>query len=217
METLIFWGFGILFALVGAGRRLLKSCLLLWNVVFSAYLAVWSFPLVNSWGTFLPKSIHAWQPVMVLVAEFLALWFLLYSISEKIEGDNAPDYNFPALVDKLGGVFCNGLAGLTLATFLLFTFAASPFHGSISILNGKATAEKAKSSLLTMTSVVNQLSFQPAPGKKESELTVQLLAAPLGLLPEQKKAENENKKDATEKPEAPASSTAQTPDTSTAK
>ena len=163
MENLILWGVPVIGGLIGLGSRLFKSYLVLLNLAFAAYLALWSEGLLSSLYR-VPGSAGPYKSAITMLFCAILAWVLLKKLTEQLMPDER-EFAFPPILNKLGGGLCGFLAGMVAINFIAFVFCTTPQKTLAADIVSVPALEKASSgNLVSLSRIIDDLSFQGSTG-----------------------------------------------------
>ncbi len=162
MESLMFWGIPLLFALLGLKRQLFRSWLAFWHMLFALYLGFWSADALAPYMTgALPPNFQSCSVIAAFAAVFLVVWLTLFFTARALCREHEDGFSFPKSIDRLGGALCGFGTGMVLVTFSSSLLVLSPVRnqtgGTVDI---EIVKERAVSNLWKLTGLVNNLTFQ---------------------------------------------------------
>lgn len=159
MENLILWGVPVIGGLIGLGARLFKSYLTLLNLIFAAYLALWSEGLLSSLYR-VPGSAAPYKSAATMLFCAILVWVLLKKLTEQLKPDER-EFAFPPILNKFGGGLCGFLAGMVAVNFVAFVFCTTPQKTLAADIVSVPALEKASTgNLISLSRIIDDLSFQ---------------------------------------------------------
>lgn len=159
MENLVLWGIPVLGGLIGLSTRLYRSYTSLLNFGFAIYLALWTENLVS--GLYrLPGSANSYKAAVTMLFCAILFWVLLLKLTEQLMPEEKA-FEFPALLDKLGGALCGFLTGMVLINFAAFLLCTTPQKTAAgAFVSLPALESSSVRTLVSFSRTVDRLSFQ---------------------------------------------------------
>ncbi len=160
----------VLFGFIGSGKGLLKAWILFLCAVFSIYPAVWGLPEISAQLNFFPKEAEPYKNLILILAVWILLEVIFHHLVSKYLSD--PEvYEFPALLNKIGGILFGALAGLLFLGVCALAIATSPLSGKIPSLTREDFVQISGTVIPKLTASVDRFSMQSSSTEKEKFLT----------------------------------------------
>lgn len=165
MEKMLILIAAVVFGFIGSGQRLLKSWILFLCAAFSIYTAVWGLSFLSAQITFLPKESEPYKNLILIAAAWIVMEMIFHSIVSKNFTD-LDNYEFPSLVDRLGGIFFGVLSGILFLGVISLAVATSPLCEKIPSISRNDLVEISGKVIPKLTSGIDGFSFQTANPEK---------------------------------------------------
>lgn len=157
METLVFWAFPVLAALIGLNRPALAGWRGFVCAAAALYLGVWIAPLWVGLLDFLPSEAEPYRFGAALLITSGVVFTLLFCAARAIMGDD-DDFKFPTVAEKIFNVVCHAGFGIALAALLFTVCCTTPLRTFIR-KNGDGFERWAASTVLKASAVGDALTF----------------------------------------------------------
>ncbi len=159
-STLLIWIGCIIGAVIGLKSSLFNTLIFMWKLVFGLYLSIWSYDFVSGLIRSMPAVLVPWKSLLIIAVIFCIVVGGLTALVKNILKDREPDFEFPSMVNYIGGIFCGGVSGALVTIILMLIYALTPFNNSISVDHGQENAKTVASSIIGLSDTVNGFSFQ---------------------------------------------------------
>lgn len=165
MESLLFWGVPVVFAVLGFQRLLYRSFSKFVCFSFAAYLAFWSEKLIAPVFGFLPAAVSPYQSALTICVTGGVMFVVLAMIYSSLN-PKGNHYVFPQWVDRIGGALFGLFAGSILISFIGAVVCLTPIRSGLPLgLTADSIQKRSSSNLMAITKTINFFSLQSGRNK----------------------------------------------------
>lgn len=161
----------VLFGFLYSGKGILKAWILFLCAVCAIYPAVWALPELSAQLDFFPKEAEAYKSMILIAAVWILLELIFHNLVGKYLIQDPEAYEFPSLLDRIGGICFGALSGILFLGIVALALAVSPFNSKIPSLSREDLLQISNTVIPRLSSAVDRFSFQDSAADKGKFLT----------------------------------------------
>lgn len=161
----------VLFGFLYSGKGILKTWIVFLCAVCSIYPAVWALPELSAQLDFFPKEAEAYKSMILIAAVWILLELIFHNLISKYLIQDPEVYEFPSLLDRIGGICFGALSGILFLGIVALALAVSPFNSKIPSLSREDLLQISNTVIPRLSSAVDRFSFQDSTADKGKFLT----------------------------------------------
>lgn len=182
----------VLFGFLYSGKGILKAWILFLCAACATYPAVWALPELSAQLDFFPKEAEAYKSMILIAAVWILLELIFHNLVSKYLIQDPEVYEFPSLLDRIGGICFGALSGILFLGIVALALAVSPLNSKIPSLSREDLLQISNTVIPRLSSAVDRFSFQDSAADKGKFLTELYYEEEIPQETTDEKAEKEN-------------------------
>lgn len=182
----------VLFGFLYSGKGILKAWILFLCAACAIYPAVWALPELSAQLDFFPKEAEAYKSMILIAAVWILLELIFHNLVSKYLIQDPEVYEFPSLLDRIGGICFGALSGILFLGIVALALAVSPLNSKIPSLSREDLLQISNTVIPRLSSAVDRFSFQDSAADKGKFLTELYYEEEIPQGTTDEKAEKEN-------------------------
>lgn len=182
----------VLFGFLYSGKGILKAWILFLCAACAIYPAVWALPELSAQLDFFPKEAEAYKSMILIAAVWILLELIFHNLVSKYLIQDPEVYEFPSLLDRIGGICFGALSGILFLGIVALALAVSPLNSKIPSLSREDLLQISNTVIPRLSSAVDRFSFQDSAADKGKFLTELYYEEEIPQETTDEKAEKEN-------------------------
>ena len=182
----------VLFGFLYSGKGILKAWILFLCAACAIYPAVWALPELSAQLDFFPKEAEAYKSMILIAAVWILLELIFHNLVGKYLIQDPEVYEFPSLLDRIGGICFGALSGILFLGIVALALAVSPLNSKIPSLSREDLLQISNTVIPRLSSAVDRFSFQDSAADKGKFLTELYYEEEIPQETTDEKAEKEN-------------------------
>ena len=182
----------VLFGFLYSGKGILKAWILFLCAACAIYPAVWALPELSAQLDFFPKEAEAYKSMILIAAVWILLELIFHNLVSKYLIQDPEVYEFPSLLDRIGGICFGALSGILFLGIVALALAVSPLNSKIPSLSREDLLQISNTVIPRLSSAVDRFSFQDSAADKRKFLMELYYEEEIPQETTDQKAEKEN-------------------------